>query len=226
MKITRSLAPWLAIAFLAAVLLGCDRNDPVRPDPDPVGTSDLTWQFQGLEPLGTGYVYEAWLVVGGEPISVGRFNVSSGGSPDLAGAMLTPGQIAGAQAFVVSIEPEVGDDPAPADTKVLGGAFVVGQATLSVGHAAALGDDFSGAAGAFILETPTTAAIAGDYNQGIWWLAPMDGPGPSLTLATLPAGWAYEGWVVTASGPQSTRRFTARAGADRDEMGGVLLLQA
>ena len=61
--------------------------------------------------------------------------------------------------------------------------------------AAALGSDFASASGSFLLETPSTAAVASDYASGIWWLDPA-GPSASLVLATLPAGWVYEGWVV------------------------------
>ena len=42
------------------------------------------------------------------------------------------------------------------------------------------------------------------------------GPGPSLNVPKLPAGWAYEGWVVGPNGPISTGRFTDPAGADED----------
>lgn len=35
-------------------------------------------------------------------------------------------------------------------------------------------------------------------------------------LPTLPAGWAYEGWVVTAAGPVTTGRFLTPNGADSD----------
>lgn len=39
-------------------------------------------------------------------------------------------------------------------------------------------------------------------------------PTPNFVLPTLPAGWAYEGWVVGDSGPLSTGTFTAFNSAD------------
>ena len=79
--------------------------------------------------------------------------------------MASPAQIAlwvssshrlSATAFVLTIEPAQDDDPAPSSVHVLGGNFVVDDAAsavaeLTVGHPAALGDDFSTAAGSYIL---------------------------------------------------------------------------
>ncbi len=90
--------------------------------------------------------------------------------------------------------------PAPSAVHVLGGDFQSGSAELSVGHGAALGDDFSAAAGPYILNAPSGGEGV-DYRNGIWWLDPGAGPGPTLELPTLPEGWAYEGWVVGPGGP-------------------------
>lgn len=216
----RSLRSLPLVLVLVAALVGCDRQGPLPVEPPGSGGGDaVSWSFVGLEPLGSGFVYEAWVIVGGAPVSAGRFNVLPDGTPDLAGGPLTAEQLAGAEAFVLSIEPAVGDDPAPSETKILGGAFSGGSADLRVSHPAALADDFSGAAGAFILETPTTAAVSDDHDQGIWWLDPAAGPGPSLTLPALPSGWSYEGWVVTGAGPQTTGRFRVPTGADSDGPG-------
>jgi hypothetical protein len=120
---------------------------------------------------------------------------------------------------VLTIEPAQDDPPEPAATHVLAGDWGGTMASLSIGHPAALGDDFSTASGQFILETPTTSGIPGDYDQGIWWLDPAGGPGPALVLPALPAGWMYEGWVVNMDGPISTGRFLAPSGADSDAGG-------
>ncbi len=125
--------------------------------------------------------------------------------------------VANATAFVLTIEPVMDSDPGPAATKILGGDFNAGQATLGVGHGAALGDDFTSATGSFIIATPSSTVMT-DEDQGIWWLDPT-GPAATLMLPTLPAGWAYEGWVVGGSGPVSTGRFTNPAGPDSDLAG-------
>lgn len=40
------------------------------------------------------------------------------------------------------------------------------------------------------------------------------GPTAGLTLATLPAGWKYEGWAVINGTPVSTGTFTSASAAD------------
>ena len=179
----------------------------------------LSLCFDGLEPLGADFVYEGWLIVAGMPVSTGRFVIDAEGQTLPGHFLVDTDDAADAVAFVLTIEPTVGDPPEPADTHVLAGAWDGSMADLSIDHPAALGDDFTAAAGTYILETPTTAGIAGDYDQGIWWLDPAGGPGPSLTLPALPAGWAYEGWVVNMDGPISTGRFLMPAGADSDAGG-------
>lgn len=92
------------------------------------------------------------------------------------------------------------------------------SASLSVGHAAALGDAFTptSATGGFILATPTDGDQgAGSTNEksGVWFLNPT-GPAAGLTLATLPAGWNYEGWIVVNGTPFSTGTFLSPSGAD------------
>ena len=179
----------------------------------------LDMNFVGLEDLGSDYVYEGWLIVDGAPVSTGRFSIDGNGEPTPPWFYVYYDDAADATAFVLTIEPAVGDDPAPAATHVLAGDWDGQGADLTIGHPAALGDDFSMAAGDFILATPTTASDPNDYDQGIWWLDPAGGPAASLTLPTLPAGWAYEGWVVGMGGPISTGRFLTPAGADDDGAG-------
>ena len=179
----------------------------------------LDMMFDGLEDLGADYVYEGWLIVDGAPVSTGRFSIDENGEPFPAWFVVYASDAADATAFVLTIEPAVGDDPAPAQTHVLAGAWDGESAALSIGHAAALGDDFSTASGGFILATPSTGGDPDDYDQGIWWLDPAAGPGPSLMLPTLPAGWAYEGWVAGPNGPISTGRFLSVSGADSDGTG-------
>ena len=179
----------------------------------------LTMDFDGIEDLGSDYVYEGWLIVDGMPVSSGRFSVNGSGNPFPGWFVVDAQDAADAVMFVLTIEPAVGDDPGPADTHFLAGVFDGDTAEITIGHPAALGDDFMSAAGGYILATPSTADIDEDYDQGIWWLDPAAGPGPSLMLPTLPAGWVYEGWVVGMDGPVSTGRFTSVSGADSDGAG-------
>ncbi len=164
---------------------------------------DLT----GLEPLGEGFVYEGWVIIDGAPVSTGRFDIEADGSQTFLTGSLAD-DVSAATAVVITIEPAVDPDPGPADPKPLAGDVVNGVAELSVGHPAALGDDFSGAGGQFLVATPTTADNPDDDYSGVWFIEVTDaGPVQGLDLPTLPAGWVYEGWAVIDGQAISTGRF-------------------
>ena len=113
-----------------------------------------------------------------------------------------------ATAVIITIEPAGDNDTIPASTHYLSGSVSEAQVSLSIGHGAALGDDFSGAAGTYILATPTDGD-GNNENSGIWFLDLSSGtPAVGLDLPTLPDGWVYEGWVVIDGTPVSTDRFT------------------
>ncbi|MBV1860594.1 MAG: anti-sigma factor [Nannocystaceae bacterium] len=177
----------------------------------------LALSFAGLPALGDDFVYEGWLITEEGPVTSGRFVVTEGSDEHVFSidrALADAGTT-----FVLTIEPKFGDDPAPSSTHIVAGPFVEGVAQLSTNHGAALGTDFLGAKGGFILETPTTAGVAEDFDQGVWFLEPAAGPGAGLELPELPAGWRYEGWVVGEAGPVSTGTFTDPSAADRDGAG-------
>jgi hypothetical protein len=160
---------WLTMTILTFALLpACAMEGPMNTTPSVA----LQLGFSGLEPLGEDYVYEGWLIVDGSPVSTGRFQVDADGNPDSDTVEITQATADAAGAFVLTIEPAVGDDPAPSHVHLLGGALDSGAAELTVGHDAALGTGFEDVAGSFILETPTTMDVAEDFNQGIWWLTP------------------------------------------------------
>ncbi len=179
--------------------------------------TDVGWVFSGLTDLGPDYVYENWLITDDGPVSVGRFSVNASGLPSSSLAAVTPELVGFAQAFVVTIEPVVGDDPGPSAVHILAGDLVDGIADLFVQHPAALGTDFSDASGAYFLQTPTSAD-PDDYFQGIWFFDPVAGMA-SLSLPALPAGWEYEGWTVVNGMPLSTGRFLDPTMADLDGAG-------
>lgn len=203
----------LSAALLAACCLtGCgsddDDDDMMQPE-----MTTLAMQYTGLTDLGDDYVYEGWLIVDGAPVTSGRFSVDDAGMAMPASFDIPADTAAAATTFVLTIEPAVGDDPAPAATHLLAGDFVDGEAMLDVGHAAALADDFMTSDGTFFLATPSTSGDATDENMGIWFLS---GGAASLQLPTLPAGWVYEGWAVAGGTPYSTGTFTDPAMADSD----------
>jgi hypothetical protein len=187
-------------------------------------TASLTLSFDGLTNVGDDLAYEGWIIVDEAPVSTGVFHVDDDGNLDTDTFEVDAAQAAAASLFVLTIEPEPDSDPAPSATHILAGPLESGSATLTVDHMAAIGTDFSEAAGEYILATPSNGGMPDpDYNQGIWWLVPGESPMAGLELAEAPTGWEYEGWVVDTSGdspvPYSTGRFTMVSAADADGAG-------
>ena len=216
----------LAAALLVTATCGDDDDTPTTPAPAPAPPppapppapmpASLGLSFDGLESLGDGFAYEGWILLEEGPVSTGTFTVDADGNLSQDEFSIEDGDmLAAATKFILTIEPSPDSDPAPAATKYLAGDFDGDSATLSVADGATLGDDFTSAAGGFILESPSTASVAEDYASGIWWVNPAD-HSPSLMLPALPEGWAYEGWVVGPDGPVTTGRFTEAMGADSD----------
>lgn len=178
---------------------------------------ELELSFADLPVLGDDFLYEGWLVTDNGPVTSGRFVVN--GDED-SHVFNIDRELADASVmFVLTIEPKFGDDPGPSDTHIVAGPFAGGVAQLSMNHGAAFGTDFLDSEGGFILGTPTTAGIDEDFDQGVWFLDPAEGPGAGLKLPVLPAGWQYEGWVVGEDGPISTGTFLDPSMADRDGAG-------
>jgi hypothetical protein len=170
----------------------------------------LILNLTGLDELGDDFVYEGWLIVNGSPVSTGTFS-----SIDFPQSFtVNKSDLELAVTFVLTIEPAVDDVPAPSDVHILAGDFNGNSGALSISHGAALGNDFSTASGKYILATPTDGANTNE-NSGIWFLDLATGaPTVGLSLPTLPAGWMYEGWVVSSGSPISTGTFTSVSGMD------------
>lgn len=164
--------------------------------------SELTLNLNGLEPLGIDYVYDGWIIVKGEPISTGTF--SSVTFPQTFS--VNRSQLTSATMFVLSIEPAIDIDPAPAETKILAGVFSGSSAQVDSNS---IVGDFSSSSGTYILATPTDMDDTNEAS-GVWFLdnsgsSPMTG----LNLPELQNGWKYEGWAVIDGMPVSTGTFTS-----------------
>ena len=184
----------------------------------------LKLQLTGVEPLANGSHYEGWAIIDGSPVSTGKFNIdSNGGLVKLDGTAKSDGifhPVSGldtATDVIITIEPAGDTDDVPAATHYLAGSLSGGSASLSVGHAAALGTDLSDASGVYILATPTDGAGSNE-NSGIWFLdLSTGGPSVGLDLPALPTGWVYEGWVVIDGVPVSSGRFIAADEIDQSD---------
>ncbi|MBU2951555.1 anti-sigma factor [Tamlana agarivorans] len=205
----------LALCVLTLSLSYCSNDDDNGPS-----KSDLTLDINGLEDLGSDFVYEGWIMVDASPQTTGRFSVNDSGDLSKTSFALDSDDLAAATAFILTIEPAVGDDPAPSDTHLIAGDFSGDMGALTIAHGAALGDDFNTAAGDYILATPTNGSN-NDEKSGIWFLDLNSGsPAVGLDLPVLPAGWKYEGWAVQGQ-PITTGTFlNVDAADDFDEFSG------
>jgi len=96
----------LALGFFA---ISCSSDDDAA-----VATSSLNVNLSGLENLGADFVYEGWIIVDGNPVSTGTFTVNDSGALSRSAFTVNSDQLAAATKFVLSIEPTVDPDPAPA----------------------------------------------------------------------------------------------------------------
>ncbi len=185
----------------------------------PAFSATLTFNLNGLEDLGPMARYEGWLIVGGAPVSTGVFTVNDSGVLSQTVFTVDDTVVSGAGSFVLTIEPFPDTDVAPADSHLLAGDINGGSADVTIGHAAAIGDDLTAATGRFVLAAPS-AGKGGSFENGIWYMVPPT-PDAGLGLPTLPVGWTYEGWVVDVNSntPISTGTFLDENGPDSDAGG-------
>lgn len=223
-SITMKKTNLLGTLALAVVLIfsACTKEDDVATQSSEVNESELLKMgkqkleinISGLEPLGSDYRYEGWIIVNGMPVSTGTFKITPPGNLAPKTFVVDADDLSSATAFVLTIEPHPDPDPAPSEQKILGGDFSGSTATLSVGHPAALGDNFMSATGSYLLATPTTATMD-DEKSGVWFINNTFGsPMPGLSLPTLPMGWIYEGWAVIKGIPVTTGKFMEEDMAD------------
>jgi hypothetical protein len=157
----------LAIFLLSILIIACDEENNTTQTPP--ANSNLTLSINGLTDLGASAQYEGWILVNGTPISTGTFTVDGSGTLSQTAFSILSTDLSAATAFILTIEPIPDPSPNPSDVHILAGDFASPNAPLSVGHAAALGNDFSAISGKYILATPTNGSNT-DENSGIWFL--------------------------------------------------------
>lgn len=190
---------WLQFILFTMVFISCKKSE--------ITTKSLNLNITGLEDLGANFRYEGWLLVNGSPVTTGIFSVNAAGALSQTAFDIDKGQLAAATDFILTIEPFPDANPAPTDTHILSGAFSAGTANITISDAKALGTNFSTSVGKYILATPTNGNNNNE-KSGIWFLDLGSGsPMRGLTLPTLPAGWAYEGWAVIGGKAVTTGRF-------------------
>ncbi len=199
------------ICLLAGVLFSSCSSDDDAGDRN----AELTLNVIGLQELNNTSEYEAWIVVNGSNVSLGRFT-DTNFPKDFR---LQSEVLNNASRFMLSIEPGNDSNSTISNTVILSGDFSGNSASLTINEAIG---NFAGAQGEFVLETPTDddpfMANAND-QAGIHWYVPNENPPRAgLNLPNLPNGWKYEGWVVlpTSQGTVnvSTGTFSRPEGAD------------
>lgn len=194
------------------------------------GRIELTFDNLAVLDEGVDGHYEGWAIVGGAPVSTGKFNVNGSGWPvELGGGMVinefdAGTNISNATAIKITIEPPGDMDAIPSGLVILTGD-VQGRTADLVTAVPGLDMLETMTTGAFLLATPSDNSVDSTNNDmGIWYLTM---PGPAAGLTNLPdpgAHWRYEGWVVDVSNPMSpipysTGRFSSASGTDSDEAG-------
>ena len=215
---------FLVLIGIASTMLfwGCS-NEDILTESQPT-TSKLTLNINGLEDLGSNARYEGWIILPSTtntdglssevPKSTGVFTVNANGQLSKTGFDIDATDLSNAMAFVLTIEPYPDPDPSPSSVHILAADFNSNSGMLSVEHPAALGNNFIGTSGKYILATPTNGSNTNE-NSGIWFLDLSSGsPAQGLFLPTLPDGWKYEGWTVINGVPVSTGTFTSATVVD------------
>ncbi|MFZ0389834.1 MAG: anti-sigma factor [Calditrichia bacterium] len=219
---------WFLVIATVLIVAGCEKDDN---GPNPTGSNKIAITLQNAPMLQNGFHYEGWAIIDGNPVSTGKFNVNSNGDiTDLNNNVIMGGEfstntdISDASAVVLTIEPDGDNDTTPAETHVLAGDVQNKAATLTAGNSKALGNDFSGAMGDYILATPTNGGGTNE-NSGIWFLHP---PTTMFTfsftgLTPLMNGYHYEGWAIVDGSPVTTGKFNLNSSGDLVDLDGNMI---
>lgn len=203
----------LIIACFGLLVWSCDEDTSPGPIPP---TGNMVINLSNLEVLPSGWIYEGWIIVGGEAMSTGEIEVDSDGNLKNSTIPVESANLESANKFVVTIESTTDNDPAPSNVKVLSGDFTQYEAVLSTDGENAIGSnlDASSFSGKFLINAPTTAT-SDDDTSGVWFIDNSSGSNAAgLNLPILNTGWIYEGWAIINGTVVSTGRFTSASASD------------
>ncbi len=231
----KSIVLWLLIVPALTVLVaGCGSRDLK-------GRIVFKMSLTGLPVLPPQHgVYEGWAIVGNEPRSTGKFridpatNPASVTNPDgsvvygtVVEATFGPSVtqlgsdfpfIVDANAFFITVEPEMDKDGLPSGNVVLAGPIVGHHADLTQTGLKATGGpglgDLTLSTGLAVV-TQATGAPAQPQN-GVWFTTNATGATPGLSLPTLPGNWTYEAWLSDGTSSWSMGKFRDTAAPDDD----------
>lgn len=186
--------------FLLITALGCDSGSV---DPDDAKSGTVFLSINNLNPIPGDYHLEAWIVTAKlETFSLGKFTVGENQTlVDLSGEAIIAGKfdvqfsVDSARVTYVTIEPPGDTDDAPSSTRLMGGLFIDGTATLLTTDVEGIEDGLILAQGSYILETPTNGPNSFEQS-GLWFINLTGGPPARGLRITIPIpGWNYQAWT-------------------------------
>ncbi|VAW02388.1 hypothetical protein MNBD_ACTINO02-1570, partial [hydrothermal vent metagenome] len=144
-------------------------EDEAMEDEEMAGGPGLYFDVANFPTLEDGVHYEGWAIIDGAPVTTGKFNVVDGKTVGLDGeeikAFHIEEDLGAATAIIVTIEPAGDTDTIPSETHFVAGDINAdGESELTIDHPAALGTDFSDAAGQFILATPSNGNNTDEFS--------------------------------------------------------------
>lgn len=199
----RFLMPILCVSLF---WVGCDSSST---DEDTASSRfRVVLDVDGLQQMSNAFQYQLWARTPGGFVGSDQFNVGEDGrfiNPQgqvISNTLTMQTNVANAEVLFLVVNGK-GDSPlVPSSKRLLAGPVSGGAATLRLSHGEALGVDFAGASGQFVVGTPTDPGQA-NSRSGVWFgtrNASGDSFAPSLELPELPNGWVYEGFVTLADG--------------------------
>ena len=194
---SRGLRTTIAALALASAACGGDGAATVGAPSQP---SSVVLSFSNLRPLdpATEGSYQAWVVTGATPVSLGRFTSATSATLTLSS------QITNGAEVWITVEPPGDADDVPSPQHLLRGVFSGRSADLSIVGAVTQGTlALRPHPGQFTMFSPSDNALDGypSYEESGVWLFNM---APRTTeqddmwvrLSQLAPGWTYEGWMV------------------------------
>lgn len=208
----------LCCSIIIFTLYGC-KDDDLSTSNSPDEGSQVTINIENLPSISETAKYQAWFY--GENAAVGKIGVLT---PDANGKVdavfdVKLSEMKRAKYILVTVEPNLHDSLIlrPGPLRLIAGTIGVNSAALTAQHDLAKKLNFTEAAGKYTLYTPTSAAT-NDEKSGVWFVELLNNTASAgLNLPPVPAGCAYQGWVITNGQTISTGKFTVLDDSDLDD---------
>jgi hypothetical protein len=218
---------------------GCTTESVQGPD-DRI--SKISMSVQGLNDPGDSVAYFAWL--SWKDITTAQVDfIKPLGPIELTGeslyqksVSLSQGYVQGAEYILISMESNI-EATTPGDYAIIAANLNANAGTFRIGHKQVLDYNFESANATFFLDTPTEDPPSANPTRGIWFAHyavrinditdstgavigqdTVDIITPGLEVATLPQGWEYQAYVISASDSFLIGKFRSPEAPDGDKL--------